>query len=177
MKYALPARLIHWLMALGFLFMWVSGFALNQVVEDETPVEDFFRGTHISMGVVMAALLVIRIAIRLTHRAPPLPAEIRGLERRTAHWGHAALYALPIVVICIGWAQVKIGDHSVQWFGSELPRVFPTAEAWEDFAEGAHMWLAYAMLAFALGHVLAALKHRYLDGHDVIQRMTFGRRP
>lgn len=37
------------------------------------------------------------------------------------------------------------------------------------------MWLAYGMLAIAGGHVLAALKHRYIDGHDVIGRMTIGR--
>ncbi|MDE0241215.1 MAG: cytochrome b [bacterium] len=177
MRYSLPARLMHWLMALAFLFMWVSGFALNYIVEDETPMEDFFRGTHVSMGVLVTALLVLRIVVRLTHRAPPLPAEIRGLERKAAHWGHAALYLLPAAVVALGWAQVNIGDHDVEWFGTKLPRVFPTAEAWEDFTEGAHMWMAYAMLAFALGHVAAALKHRYLDGHDVFYRMTFGRAP
>ena len=30
------------------------------------------------------------------------------------------------------------------------------------------------MLAVALGHVAAAFKHRWIDGHDVIRRMTFG---
>jgi len=30
------------------------------------------------------------------------------------------------------------------------------------------------MLAVAAGHVAAAFKHRWLDGHDVIRRMTFG---
>ena len=38
------------------------------------------------------------------------------------------------------------------------------------------MWLTYSMLIIVGRHVLAALKHRYLDGHDGIERMTFGRR-
>ena len=36
------------------------------------------------------------------------------------------------------------------------------------------MWLAYTTLAVAAGHVAAAYKHRWIDGHDVIRRMTFG---
>ena len=175
-RYHLTARLMHWIMALGFLFMWVSGFAMQNVVADDTPIEDLLRDTHVSIGITLAALLVIRIAVRLTHRPPPLPAEIRGLQRRAAHWGHAALYALPALVICIGWAQINLGGHSPDWFGIELPQVFPTAEAWEEFSESAHMWLAYGMLAVAAGHVAAAFKHRWIDGHDVIRRMTFGGR-
>ena len=44
----------------------------------------------------------------------------------------------------------------------------------QDLSEDVHMWLAYGMLAVAAGHVAAALKHRWIDGHDVIRRMTFG---
>ena len=79
------------------------------------------------------------------------------------------------MVICAGWAETNLGDLTVKWFRAELPKVFPTVEAWGDFAQDAHMWLAYSMLIIAGGHVLAALKHRYLDGHDVIERMTFAR--
>ena len=54
---------------------------------------------------------------------------------------------------------------------------FPeTGEALQDLAEDVHMWLAYGMLAVAAGHVAAAFKHRWFDGHDVIRRMTFGGR-
>ena len=46
MKYALPARLIHWLMAIGFLFMWVSGFMIGNVVEEDTPLESLLFYLH-----------------------------------------------------------------------------------------------------------------------------------
>jgi cytochrome b561 len=52
--------------------------------------------------VTLLALLVARIAIRLIHKPPPLPDTIRGLERTAAHLGHAALYALPAMVIAVG---------------------------------------------------------------------------
>ena len=122
----------------------------------------------------LLALLAARIAIRLIHKPPPLPDSIRGLERSAAHLGHAALYALPALVIAAGWAETNFGGHAVQWFGVGMPRIFPeTEEALQNLSTDVHMWLAYAMLAVAVGHVAAAYKHRWFDGHDVIRRMTF----
>ena len=174
-RYHVTARLMHWIMALGFVFMWACGYAMTTLVEDDSPLEELLFDLHISVGVTLLALLVLRIAIRLVHRPPPLPATIRGVERKAAHLGHAALYALPALVIAAGWAASNFGGHAVQWFGVEMPRVFPeTGEALQDLSEDVHMWLAYGMLAVAAGHVAAAFKHRWLDGHDVIRRMTFG---
>lgn len=144
---------------------------------DDSPLEELLFDLHISVGVTLLVLLVLRTAIRLVHRPPPLPATIRGMERKAAHLGHAALYALPALVIAAGWAETNFGGHVVQWFGVGMPRVFPeTGEALQDLSEDMHMWLAYGMLAGAAGHVVAAFKHRWLDGHDVIRRMTFGGR-
>ena len=35
-----------------------------------------------------------------------------------------------------------------------------------------HKWIAYTMLALAVVHVAAVVKHR-IEGHDVLGRMTF----
>ena len=78
------------------------------------------------------------------------------------------------LVIAAGWAETNFGGHAVQWFGVEMPQVFPeTGEVLQNLSTDVHMWLAYAMLAVAVGHVGAAFKHRWIDGHDVIRRMTF----
>ena len=174
-RYHLAARLAHWIMAAGIAFMWGCGYTMTTLVEDDSPLEEFLFDLHISVGVTLLALLVARIAIRLAYRPPPLPVSIRGVERTAAHLGHAALYALPVLVIAVGWAETNFGGHAVQWFGVEMPRVFPeTGEALQDFSADVHKWLAYTMLAVAAGHVAAAFKHRWFDGHDVIRRMTFG---
>ena len=173
-RYHLSARLLHWFMALGFAFMWTCGFAMTTLVEDDSPLEELLFDLHISIGVTLLALLVLRIAIRLAYPPPPLPDTIRGMERTAAHLGHAALYALPALVIAAGWAETNFAGHAVQWFGVEMMRVFPeTGEELQDLSEALHMWLAYAMLAVAVGHVAAAFRHRSFNGHDVIRRMTF----
>ena len=174
-RYHVAARIIHWIMAVGFVFMWCCGYVMTTLVEDDSPVEEFLFDLHISVGVTLLALLAARIGVRLAYPPPPLPDAIRGMERTAAHLGHAVLYALPAMVIAAGWAETNFGGHAAHWFGVEMPRVFPeTGEDLQNLAENVHMWLAYTLLAVAAGHVAAAFKHRWIDGHDVIRRMTFG---
>ena len=180
-QYHLAARLLHWIMAVGFVFMWLCGYTMTTLVAEDSPLEELLFDLHISTGVTLLVLLIARITIRVLYTPPPLPAGIRRLDRTGARIGHAALYALPAVVMTIGWAEVDFEGHDVAWFGINLPKVFPTVETWGGFepgevAETAHRWLAYTMLGIAVVHVAAVVKHRFIDGHDILRRMSLRRR-
>lgn len=176
-RYVLPARLLHWLMAAGFIFMWACGYAMTSLVADDSPLEETLFGLHISIGVSLLFLLVLRIATRVLKRPPALPGSLTNWEKIGSHVGHLGLYLLPAAAILIGWAETDFGGHGVKWFGVSMPKVFPTMETlWglklETVTANLHMWFAYAMLALAIVHVAAAAKHRWIDGHDVLYRMT-----
>ena len=180
-RYSPAARAIHWIMAAGFAFMWVCGYAMAELAAEGSPLQVLLFGLHVSIGVTLLVLLAARIAVRLARPPPPLPAGIRPAERVGARLGHAALYALPAATIAVGWFEVDAGGHGVEWFGVPMPKLFPTLETLagyevEDAAEDVHRALAYALLAVALVHVAAVVKHRWIDGHDVLRRMTFGGR-
>ena len=172
MKYSLPARLIHWVMAAGFIFMWGCGYTMTTLVEEDSALEKTLFGLHISVGVTLLALLVLRIAVRLDRSPPPLPDAIPRIERIGARIGHGALYLLPALVIGLGWAEVDVGGHQVRWFGVPIPKVFPTVEALEGLTETLHRWLAYTFLGMAAIHIAAVVKHRWIDHHDILHRMT-----
>ena len=214
-KYHITARVIHWLMAVGFVLMWICGYVMTSLDDEEPEIEsdeglaivsdqrsvvesdeasavqveasallnddeeesalsEFLFDLHISIGVTLLVLLVLRIVIRIMHTPPQLPAAIPRVERIGAHLGHWALYVLPAFIIACGWAETNFGGHTVHWFGIEMPQVFPAAgEDFEEWAELFHMWLAYTMLAIALVHIAAVGKHRWIDRHDVLSRMTF----
>ena len=175
LKYSIPARLIHWIMAAGFAFMWLCGFTMQNLATDDSSLQEYLIDLHISVGVTMLALLVARIIFRIWRRPPVLPYSIRGWERTLAPVAHIFLYALPATVIALGWAETEVGGHTVHWFGIEIPRMFfAVDENLEAQIATMHMLLAYFFLALAFLHVAAALKHRWIDGHDVIRRMTFG---
>ena len=87
MRYTLTARLLHWIMAAGFVFMWSSGYIMTTLVNKDGPTGSWLFGLHISVGATLLALLLLRIAVRLRGRTPPLPAGIQGMERTAAHLG------------------------------------------------------------------------------------------
>lgn len=175
-RYTLAARLLHWLMAFGFAVMWASGYSMAELVEEDTPLEEFLFELHFTSGVTLLVLLALRVAVRLTHTPPPLPAGIRPLEALGAHVAHYALYLLPAIIIAIGYAETNISGHAVRWFGIAMLLVFPaleepSGEVVVGWLETLHMWFAYTMLGVVVVHVAGAVKH-LLDGHDVLYRMT-----
>ncbi len=179
-RYHLSIRVLHWLMAAGFLVMWGLGWAMTNVAEDDSPAQDFLFGLHMSLGVTLLALLLLRIAVRLRVGAPPLPEALPRRERIGARIGHIALYVLPALIVTLGWAETDFGGHGVKWFGLAMPKVFPTLETFagikpEDLAAELHGSLAWTLLALAVIHIAAVAKHRWVDRHDVLHRMTFGR--
>ncbi len=179
--YALSARVVHWLMALGFVFMWACGYAMTSLVADDSPLEELLFDLHISVGVTLLVLLVVRITIRLLLPPPPLPQTLSRWEKTASHLAHLGLYVLPAAVIAIGWAETDFGGHGVKWFGLSMPKIFPTMETLLGFeletaTASLHMWLGYTMLVLAIVHVAAVAKHRWIDGHDVLYRMTIGSR-
>ena len=169
-RYAPAARLLHWLMAAGFIFMWACGYAMTTWVAEDSALEERLFDLHISIGVTLLGLMLVRGMVRVLNEPPPLPDAIPSLERVGARFGHLALYLLPLLIIAAGWAETNLEGYGVRWFGYELPIVLAEWEPWAETAADLHRWLAYTMLAVTVVHVAAVVKHRR-DGHDVLRRM------
>jgi len=181
-RYHISIRVLHWLMALGFLCMWGLGWAMTNVAEDDSPAQDFLFGLHMSIGVTLLALLILRVAVRLRVGAPPLPEALPRRDRIGARVGHIALYVLPVLIVTLGWASQDFAGHGVDWFGLAPPKVFPTLETVAgikpgDLAAELHGSLAWTLLALAVIHIAAVAKHRWVDRHDVLHRISLGRGP
>lgn len=176
-RYALPLRILHWLMAAGFIFMWACGYAMTKLVPEDGAWEETLFALHISVGVTLVAFLAARFVIRLRTKHPEQPEDMPAVERKLAHIGHIMLYLVPALVLAAGWAEVDLGGHGVKWFGIAMPEIFPAsllpgvAEP-EELAELAHVWLAYGMLALVVGHILAVVKHKVIDGHNLLPRIS-----
>ncbi|WP_286193978.1 cytochrome b/b6 domain-containing protein [Tropicibacter sp. R16_0] len=176
-RYSFSARILHWFMAVCFGFMWACGYAMTRLVSDDSAAQETLFSLHISMGVLLFFLVGLRIAIRFITPPPAPVAALENWEKLLAHLGHLALYALPLMIIVIGWAETDFGGHGTSFFGLTMPKVFPTMETlWginlETTTATIHRWLAYTMLVVVVGHVAAVVKHR-LEGHDVLERMMF----
>ena len=166
-QYSLWVRVLHWLMAFGFFFMWGCGYYMTAIVEEDTPLEEFLFGLHISVGVTLLFLLVARIIVRILTPTPP-PEPNLSRASKSVRVSDLALYIFPFLIILIGWSETNFGGHGVAWFGIEMPKVFPTMETFADIhlesmTATLHKWFAYSMLALVGVHIAAVVKHRVMD--------------
>lgn len=175
-RYHRVSMLLHWLMALCILFMIPFGFFM----EDISPVSLRIQAYqfHKSLGLTVLVLSVIRIVWRLTHR-PPAPVIMPAWQARAAHAVHMLLYGLMVGMPLTGWLYISTSSSSnypTHYFGLfEVPKLpFFTGEsrkAMHDLFSDTHEWFAIGAIALIAVHVLAALKHHFIDKDDTLTRM------
>lgn len=98
-RYSTVAIMLHWLIAVAILYNLISGLFGAYL-----PPEFFVF--HISSGVTILVLSVVRVAWRLTHRPPPF-LEMASWEKRLARGVHFLLYAAMLIMPFTGWAMIS----------------------------------------------------------------------
>jgi cytochrome b561 len=170
--YGLTAKILHWLIAAILVAQFALGWLMPPVRRGVEP--GLSTHTHISIGIVLLALIVVRLAWRVTHRAPPEPRLPRWqrLASTAVHW---LLYLLVFVTTLSGWFYASARGWSLSFFGLfPLPALVrqgsPIGHAIGDIHESV-VWLLLGVIAI---HVLAALMHAFVYRDQVMQRMLFG---
>ncbi|MDQ0455439.1 cytochrome b/b6 domain-containing protein [Rhizobium paknamense] len=184
-RYSRVAILLHWAIALLILSMIPMGWwmvrAINSPDSQQTAYQAF--QLHKSIGFAILALTVLRIVWRLTHRPPPLPANMKGWEVFLAHATHMTFYAFMLAMPLTGWLYVSSGwaiatdkplEVATSWFGLFTIPHLPGLEANRSVAfgaMGAHAWMAYGGAVLIALHVAAALKHHVIERDGVLAQM------
>ncbi len=164
--YSRIARLLHWAMA-----VLIIGNLAGGLLHDIAP--RLIMPAHFATGLTVLVLALVRLAWRLTHRAPAWPAHMAGWERWTASLTHWLLYALMILVPLSGWVMVSAGERPISIYGLfEIPKLgVEPSEAFKDIMEERHELLAFATIGLLLLHIAAALRHRYMLKDGMLARM------
>ncbi|MFL6740733.1 MAG: cytochrome b [Sphingomicrobium sp.] len=158
---------LHWITALLVLVQFVNGITWDYWAR---PTRQELESIHVSLGVLLAAVIVVRLVWRWLpgHQVSSLEA---GWVRSKAV--HYLLYALLVAQAATGFAWRWAPAPPAGFFGlfgipgpyGEQPR--PVRMQLHEL----HEWTAYAIAALALGHALAALYHHYVLKDRVLVRM------
>ncbi|MDC8785388.1 cytochrome b [Roseateles koreensis] len=163
--------IFHWLSALLVLGLWVVGQTIDNFAKGDPRV--MVRSLHISLGGVLAMLLVLRLRWR-RNGGTQLPAANPGLQGRLAIGVHHLLYLLLAAVLAVGIACVWIrGDNLFNLF--TVPAYDPANKSLRHDAVELHELLANTLLVVAALHAAAALAHHFLLKDGVLRRMWPGR--
>lgn len=168
--YTPVAKGLHWLMAALILGLAALGIVMHEM--PLSPLKLELYAWHKWFGVTVFLLVWLRLAWRLTHRPPALPATLSAPLQRLAHAGHALLYVLMIVIPLSGWLMSSAKGVQTVWFGLvPLPDLLGRDRELGDLLQQAHKLLNLLLLLTLAGHVLAALWHHFVLKDDTLRRM------
>jgi cytochrome b561 len=173
-RYPLRTRILHWLTAILVFSMLLIGFAMVNSIGSYASL----RAVHMTLGIVVLVIVVVRAANRFTHRVPKLPDTVGWLEHKLVLGSELLLYALLLAQPLVGWAMVSATGKPVDIFGSlSLPRIAPFDADLYFFLRQTHSVLAYTLVIVIAAHVSAVLLHTLTLRDGMLSRMTFANSP
>lgn len=176
--YSSVAVLLHWLIAVLLLTNIVLAWAHDELSRAQSAVA---IGIHMSTGILILLLSLVRLAWRLLHPAPPYPAGLPRWEKSLARLVHWGFYLIMIGMPLTGWIMTsgpRARGPLVLYGLVPWPRLAfvhgahgAVAATWHSIGEahGLLAWLAYGLIVL---HVLAALKHQFVDRDVIMARMV-----
>lgn len=174
-RYSKVAITLHWLIAALIIGQLAGGKIMMSM--QGSPLKFELFQLHKSFGIIILTLSLLRLAWRLTHKAPPLPAQMPKHERLAAKISHIGFYGLMIGIPLAGWAMVSAAPIKittkifkvVKW--PDMPLI-ERSEGLEDFFSQAHEVMSIMIFVLLVVHIGAALKHHFKDKDDVMTRMV-----
>lgn len=169
------SKVLHWFMALAIFTMMGLGLLMVDYAHLPTRFQMYFY--HKSLGILILAMVLLRLLWRLVNPSPSLPETTKPYERWLAHGAHVLLYLLMLAVPLSGWLISSASGFGLQVFGLfKLPEIAAADKDLQTLAETIHYWLFWSLVALLLLHVAAALKHHWILKDNVLRRMLPGNR-
>lgn len=178
-EYGLLSKTLHWVMAAMIITLIGVGIYMADLPKDTAEQKQYafqFYGLHKSFGVVVLALIIVRLAWIRISPAPALPAVFNAKEQMVTKLVQAFLYILMILVPLSGYIMSNAGGYPINLFGlGELPALIGKSKEIGGIAHEAHEIMGFAVLALIALHVAGAVKHRLKDKggeSDILKRMV-----
>jgi cytochrome b561 len=171
LRYTKIAIALHWLIAL----LIVCGFTLGVTmvnIHGFSPAKLKYFSWHKWLGCTVFGLACLRLLWRHWNPMPPYPYTMSKFQQRAASGLHGLLYFLIFAVPLSGYFYTLAAGIPVVYLGIvPLPVLIDPNPQWKPILKLVHYSLNVTLLAAVSLHVLAALKHQFIDRDNVIKRM------
>jgi len=172
LEYGTTAKVFHWLIVALLVVQYSIGWLMPDLHRGMQP--GIGMTLHISIGMTILILIMLRLAWRLTHRVAPESslAPWQRLGSEALHW---LLYTLVLATTLTGWLFASFRGWSVALF-----YLFPMPMLASDNAsagkaiDGLHQAMEWTLLVLIGLHFVVALAHLFIYRDRVMQRMLPG---
>jgi cytochrome b561 len=175
--YGLVAIFLHWTMALVVIGLFVLGLWMV----DLTYYDPWYRRgpeLHKGIGILVFAVLLVRLLWRGMNPVPRPEPGVSGLERKLSQIVHALLYVLLFAIMISGYLISTADGRGIDVFGLfQVPATLKGIPGQADIAGEVHFILAVSTITLAVIHALAAFKHHFVNRDRTLVRMLRARKP
>ncbi|MDY7523675.1 cytochrome b [Sphingomonas sp. 10B4] len=169
-RYDPVARLLHWLTVLLIVLQFSIAWTMPEIHRGVEPTG--LIGWHLSVGVAILAVVLVRIGWRVTHSEPAAPTSLSPVLQAISRITHFALYGLLVALPFLGWANASARGWAVMLFGTiPLPQLVAKGSALGQQMGDVHQTAALVLLASIALHVLGAMYHLLVVKDRTVQRM------
>ena len=172
-RYDRATMSFHWATAILVAWQWLGAQVIDWFPRGALRVDA--RSVHITVGVLLALLLIARLFWRLTggRRLPLADRGVLNVVAKATHWGlYALLLAMVSVGVFLAWTR---GDSIFNLFS--IPAFDPDNRALPDQIQEIHAAIGWVIVGLAGLHATAALIHRFVWHDGVLARMLPARSP
>jgi cytochrome b561 len=170
--YGTTAKTFHWLIVALLAVQYPIGWLMPDIHRGQQPGAPMTF--HVSFGITILILIVLRFAWRLTHPVAP-ESSLPPWQRLSSGLVHWLLYALVLGTAVTGWLFASFRGWSLSYFYLvPLPMLAADNAAAGKAIDGLHQAMELALIVTIGIHVAAAVAHRWIYRDRVMQRMLPG---
>jgi cytochrome b561 len=168
LHYGTTAKVFHWLIVALLVVQFPLGWFMPHIHRGMQAGDAMTF--HISFGISILALIVLRFFWRITH--PVAPAHVlpvwQQLISEAVHW---LLYALVLATTMTGWIFASERGWSIQLFFTIPLPPLPTESSMVNLLGKWHGTMEWMLLLVIGAHVAAAMAHTFIFRDRIMQRM------
>jgi cytochrome b561 len=165
-RYGIIAATFHWLIVVGL----IAEYILAEAGEHDKGSGAFTApALHSAIGLLILILAIARLLWRAFDVHPTWPDSMKRRDVVIARSVHALFYGLLFALPLTGWMLASTEGDPISFFGLfNVPTILLGSE---DLLEDVHEALFNVLVGLAVLHVLAALKHHFIDKDNVLRSM------
>lgn len=166
---------LHWLVALCMIGLLAVG-----VYMAEAEVYSLYP-IHKSLGFIVFFVVLLRVFWRVKNGWPTPASEYKAMEQRLSRIVHWVLILGTIIMPLSGILMSAYGGRGVFVFGLEvfppnmnpenMKKTMPIDGDLAGFFHSVHHYIGYILIGAVTLHIVAALKHHFVDKDETLNRM------
>ena len=170
LAYTRTAIALHWIMALLVFVTFSVGLIMHEMALSPDKLK--WLSYHKWLGVTAFILLMVRLVWRAKHKPKGALVEMPYWQRVAAKSVHILLYVLLFAIPLSGWLMSSAKGFQTVYLGVlPLPDLLSKDKVLGDALSALHEVLNVTLLLLVIGHVLAAIKHQFVDRDGTLARM------